>query len=72
MIHTVADNAEPVSGRNYVAFIERYSDCALIHIFPRKGRLEIDFTNRVECYETMSNGATASARRQMKKLEEGK
>lgn len=67
-VHYLADSAQPVSGEKFVAFVERYADCALIHIFPRKGKLEIDFTNRVACYETLSNGAFASARREIAKL----
>ena len=69
MTHYLADSAKPVGGsEKFVAFVERYADCALIHIFPRKGKYEIDFTSRVACYETMGAGAFASARREMKKL----
>ena len=68
MTRHIADGATPVSGNDkFIAFIERYADCALVRIFPRDG-FTIDFTNEVASYETLGAGATASARKEMKKL----
>lgn len=64
-----------VSNDKFVAYIERYSDCALVSVFPKVQcasgyRYEIDFSQKLACYETASNGAMDSARREIKKLAE--
>lgn len=53
----------------FVAVIERFGDTAMVRIYPRKGRYDIDFTNAIEDYETLNRGAAASARRSIRKLE---
>lgn len=52
----------------YAAFVTRFYGCALVQIYPRKGH-GIDFSETAAEYETALDGATASARREIKKLE---
>lgn len=60
-----------VSNEQFVAYIE-YGDygCALVTIHPRpvNDRYGVDFKRTLAQYETLSKGATRSARREMKKL----
>jgi hypothetical protein len=65
------DNAHPIrnSGDRFVAFIARNGDCAMVYIFERRGVYGISFEAAVAAYETLANGATASARREIRKLE---
>jgi hypothetical protein len=70
------DNAKPIrnSGNKFAAFISRNlsaPDCAYVIIFARKGKYDIDFADCRANYETLTKGATASARREIKKLECG-
>lgn len=69
------DNATTVrnTGSKFAAFVSRFGDdVALVEIFPRPSRYEIDFRNPVAAYETLSKGASASARREIRKLEGAK
>lgn len=68
------DNAKPIrnSGDKFAAFISRNRaapECSYVLIYARKGKYDIDFTDCRANYETLTNGATASARREIKKLE---
>lgn len=68
------DNAKPIrnSGDKFAAFISRNTsspDCAYVLIYARKGRYDIDFNDCRANYETLAKGATASARREIHKLE---
>lgn len=61
-----------ISNDKFVAYIERYSDVAMVTIHPRPAddRYGVDFSKTVSQYETLSNGAVKSARRELKKLAE--
>lgn len=51
--------------------IERYGDAALVRIVKiTEGAGGLFNRQELECYETASRGATASAKRSMKKLEQ--
>jgi hypothetical protein len=68
------DNARPIknSGAMFAAFINRNTfspECSYVLIFPRKDQYGIDFNDCIANYETLSRGATMSARREIKKLE---
>ena len=64
--------SEPAAIRNtgakFAAFVTRYGDAALVEIYPRPTRYEIDFAHPAASYETASKGAAASARREIRKL----
>jgi hypothetical protein len=63
--------ARSVSNDKFVAFIEKgASDCAFVTVHPRPAddRYGINFQQTVSCYETLSRGATASARREIRRL----
>ncbi len=64
------DNAKPIknSGDKFSAFISRNGDCAYVIIFKRTGKYDIDFSYPVANYETVSHGATHSARREIERL----
>jgi hypothetical protein len=50
--------------------IDRYGDCATVTIFIIRWRSNGGYDREnLECYETLSKGATASARKSMKKFE---
>lgn len=68
------DNARPIknSGDKYAAFIARnYFDktCSYVMIYERTAAYGIAFNKMVANYETATNGATASARREIARLE---
>lgn len=68
------DNAYPVkrTGDKFCAFISRNltdPKCCYVLVYARKGKYDIDFSDCRANYETLTNGATASARREIKKLE---
>lgn len=51
------------------AFVKRFPDgCAVVTVYARPGG-KTDFSREVERYETLSGGATNSARRAIRKLE---
>lgn len=54
----------------YSAFVKLYSDCALVSIYSRKPSGWPDFATPVSQYETARRGATASARREARRLRE--
>ena len=59
---------------SHVAYIDRFpdSDVAVVKIYPRVGRYEIDFSKRLACYETLNRGAAESARKELRRLEKAK
>ena len=64
-----------VSNDKFVAYIERFDDVAVVTVFQKlhreghgKAHYEIDWGNKLSCYETLSSGAMASARREIEKL----
>ena len=64
---------ESISFGNFVAYIERYGDVAIINIYRRKeDGFNIDFDKDYGGYETPSRGAVASARRSILQLETAK
>lgn len=58
------------TGSNFAAFVTRYPDVAVVSIYRRPSRYEIDFSRTVSSYETLSNGASESARREIRRLED--
>jgi hypothetical protein len=67
----VLDNAKPVrnTGNVFAAFITRNGETAYIQIYKRSVGYSIDFQHEISAYETSSNGAAKSARKEIKKLE---
>ena len=50
--------------------VDRYGDCARVRVYRIDGRDDGGFSRRLLAdYETLSRGATASARKEMRKLE---
>lgn len=66
----MASKETSVSNEKFVAYVERYNDVALITVHPRPAddRYGVDFSKTVSCYETLSDGACDSARREITKL----
>ncbi len=64
------DNATPVmnTGDKFAAYVSRNGDTAYVMIFARLPGHRIDFSKAVADYETLSKGAAASARREIRKL----
>lgn len=59
-----------ILGKRHIAKIERYSGAATVTVHPSGpyGR-DIDYSTVSASYETLSAGASRSARREMRKLE---
>lgn len=68
----IPDNAVPVMncGDKFAAYVSRNGDSAYVMIFPRLPGHRIDFDNPAAAYETLSRGAAASARREIRALTE--
>ena len=67
----MSDFNRVASNSQFVAYISKaYGGCAMVTIHPRPAgdRYGVDFSRTVAEYETLSNGATASARREIAKL----
>lgn len=57
---------------NFSAFIDRFDDVAVVNIYAATGKgttRQIDFSKKLACYETLSNGALKSAHKEMTKME---
>jgi hypothetical protein len=52
----------------FLAFVSRQGETAMIRIYDKKAWYENTSVTPLEEYETMSSGASASARKQIKKM----